>query len=99
MDAVKKFVQFIYTPEMMARFVIQAGMTPPLKDVPVETAELNPLFAQTLNFKVEVAKIPDFWLPAKVQPNFATVSQEAFTMGVPADKILSDLTTLYETNK
>jgi len=98
-DAVKKFIQFIYKPEMIARFVEQAGMTPPLKDVPTDPAKLNPLFAQSLKMDTEVAKTPDFFLPAKVQPNFATVSQEAFTPGTTAKKILADLTALYEANK
>ncbi len=86
MDAVKKFIQFIYKPEMMARFVEQAGMTPPLKDVPVDAAKLNPLFVQSLTLPVEVAETPDFFLPPKVQPDFAKVSQEAFTPGTTADK-------------
>jgi hypothetical protein len=43
-----KVRQFIYQPEVIARFVEQAGTTPPLKDVPVAEAELNPLFVQSL---------------------------------------------------
>ena len=99
LEAVKKFIQFFYQPQMIARFVEVAGMTPPLKEVPVDPAKLNPLFNQSLTFNVEVAKTPDFFLPPKVQPNFAAISQEAFTMGTTAEKILADLTTLYETNK
>jgi len=99
MDAVKKFIQFLYQPEMIARFVEQAGMTPPLKDVPVDAAKLNPLFSQSLTMPVEVAKTPDFFLPPKVQPNFAIVSQEAFTPGTPPEKILADLTALYQADQ
>ena len=69
MDAVKKFVQFIYKPEMMARFVEQAGMTPPIKDVPVDQSKLNPLFVQSLKLTGEVVMIPDLVMPAKVQPD------------------------------
>jgi multiple sugar transport system substrate-binding protein len=99
LDAVQKFIQFIYKPEMIARFVEAAGMTPPIKNVTVDQTKVNPLFLQSLSMQVEVAETPDFFLPAKVQPNFATVSQEAFTKGVSADKILADLTTLYADNK
>ena len=99
MDAVKKFIQFFYQPAMIARFVEQAGMTPPLKEVAVDPTKLNPLFAQSLTMKVEVAETPDFFLPAKVQPNFAAVSQLAFTPGSTAEKILADLTALYQANK
>jgi multiple sugar transport system substrate-binding protein len=99
MDAVKKFIQFVYKPEMIARFVEQAGMTPPLKDVPVDASKLNPLFVQSLNLPAEVAETPDFFLPPKVQPDMARISQEAFTVGTTPDKILADLTALYQANK
>jgi multiple sugar transport system substrate-binding protein len=99
MDAVKRFVQFIYQPEMMARFVEQAGMTPPLKDVPVDQTKLNPLFVQSLTLPAEVAITPDLLLPPKVQPEMAKISQEAFTPGVSAEKILADLTALYKANQ
>jgi len=98
-DAVKRFIQFIYQPAMVARFVEQAGMTPPLVDVPVDAEKLNPLFVQSLGLTGEVAETPDFFLPAKVQPDFARISQEAFTPGTPATKILADLTALYQAAK
>src|SRR5689334_6729607 len=72
MDAVKKFIQFIYKPDMIARFVEQAGMTPPLKDVPVDQSKLNPLFVQSLSLNAEVAETPDLYLPSKVQANLQT---------------------------
>ncbi len=84
---------------MIARFVEQAGMTPPLKDVPVDASKLNPLFVQSLNMPAEVAMTPDALCLPKVQPDFARVSQEAFTPGTTAEKILADLTALYEANK
>ncbi len=41
MDAVEKFVKFFYQPEMIARFVEQAGMTSPLKESVVDESKLN----------------------------------------------------------
>jgi multiple sugar transport system substrate-binding protein len=99
LDAVKKFIQFIYQPAMIARFVEQAGMTPPLTDVPVDSSKLNPLFVQSLSLPAEVAITPDLLLPTKVQPDLARITQEAFTSGTSADKILADLTALYAAAK
>jgi len=99
MDAVKKFIQFLYQPEMIARFVEQAGMTPPLKDVPVDQSKLNPLFVQSLDLNAEVAETPDLYMPAKVQADFGRVTQEAFAPGTTADKIIADMTALYEAAK
>ena len=72
MDAVKKFIQFLYKPEKIARFVEQAGMTPPLKDVPVDASKLNPLFVQSLTMPVEIAMTPDDFFPSKVQAELGT---------------------------
>ncbi len=54
MDAVEKFVKFMFQPEMIARFVEQAGMNPSITGVTVDESKLNPLFAQTLNMDAEV---------------------------------------------
>jgi multiple sugar transport system substrate-binding protein len=94
-DAVEKFVKFIYQPEMIARFVEQAGMTPPLIDVPVDEGKLNPLFVQSLSLPAEVAMTPDDYLPPAVGTDFTRISQEAFAPGTTAEKILADLTAAY----
>ena len=99
LDAVKRFVQYFFDPKTIARFVENTGMTPPLIDVPVDASKLNPLFVQSLALQVEVAETPDFFLPAKIQPDFSRVSQEAFTPGTSADKILKDLTAMYAAAK
>jgi len=98
MDAVKKIVQCIYQPKMIARFVEQAGMTPPLKDVTVDQSKLNPLFIQSLNMPAEVAMTPDDYMPPAIQPDYARISQEAFTSGTTPEKILTDLKALYNAN-
>jgi multiple sugar transport system substrate-binding protein len=99
LDAVQKFIQFFYQPQIIARFVEQAGMTPPLKDVPFDQSKLNPLFVQSLNLPAEVAIQPDLLFPDKVQNDLAKISQEAFTPGTSADKILADMTALWIADK
>jgi multiple sugar transport system substrate-binding protein len=95
-DAVQKFIQFIYQPAMIARFVEQAGMVPPLKDVPVDQAKLNPLFVQSLTMKAEVAQSPDDFLPPAIASDFGRVFTDALTPGTTAEKILSELTAIYK---
>ena len=94
-DAVKKFIQFFYQPEMIARFVEQAGMTPPLKNVPVDESKINMLFAQSLNLNAEVAETPDMYMPPAVNAVFGPLTQKAFTPGVTAEDILADLRAAY----
>jgi multiple sugar transport system substrate-binding protein len=93
--AVEKFIKFIFQPEMIARFVEQAGMNPSVKDVKVDESKLNSLFAQTLTVNAEVVAISDPYMPGAVKTDFARITQEAFTPGTTAEKILADLTAAY----
>ncbi len=99
LGAVEKFIKFFYEPEMIARFVEEAGMTPPLIQVPVDSSKLNPLFAQTLTMKADVVEISDGYRPAAVATDFARITQEAFAPGTTAETILADLTTAYDAIK
>jgi multiple sugar transport system substrate-binding protein len=98
-DAVERFVKFFYQPEMIARFVEQAGMTPPIKDVPVDASKLNPLFAQSLKLDADVVAISDSYMPGAVKTDFARITQEAFTKGTSAEKLLADLQAAYDAIK
>jgi multiple sugar transport system substrate-binding protein len=95
MDAVEKFIKFIFQPEMIARFVEQAGMNPSIKDVKVDQSKLNSLFAQTLTMSGEVVAIDDGYAPGAVATDLGRIEQEAFTPGTTAEKILADLTAAY----
>ena len=98
-DAVEKFIKFIFQPEMIARFVEQAGMNPSIKNVNVDQSKLNALFAQTLELNADVVMISDAYMPGAVKTDFARITQEAFTPGTTAEKILADLTAAYEAIK
>jgi len=94
-DAVEKFIKFIFQPEMIARLVESAGMNPSIKDVPVDESKLNPLFAQTLTMEAEVVFISDTYMPGAVTTDFGRITQEAFAPGTTAEKILADLAAAY----
>jgi multiple sugar transport system substrate-binding protein len=94
-DAVEKLIKFIFQPEMIARLVESAGMSPSIKNVPVDESKLNPLFAQTLTMNAEVVFISDAYKPGAVWPDFDRVTQEAFAPGVTAEQILAKMTAAY----
>jgi multiple sugar transport system substrate-binding protein len=99
MDAVEKFVKFIFQPDMIARFVEQAGMNPSIKNVEVDESKLNPLFAQTLNLNAEVVAISDPYKPGAVTTDIQRIEQEAFTPGTTAEQILTELQAAYDAIK
>jgi len=96
-DAVKKFIQFIYQPDMIARFVYAAGMTPPIKDITIDKSKLPPLVAQAFDLP-SIGDTPtgtDTILPPAVGTDMGRITQEAFSPGTTAEKILADLTAAY----
>ena len=80
---------------MIARLVEQAGMTPPLKDVPVDESKINSLFAQSLSINAEVAETFDFYMPPEVSSVLGPLTQKAFSPGVTAEEILADMVAAY----
>lgn len=98
-DAVEKFIKWLFQPEMIGRLVEQAGMTPSIKTVVVDESKLNPLFAQTLTMDAEVVFILDSYAPGAVRTDLARITQEAFAPGMTADQILAELTAAYEAIK
>jgi multiple sugar transport system substrate-binding protein len=98
-DAVKKFVQYIYQPTIIARFEEQAGMTSPLLVDAIDPSKVTPLFTQDLSKVAEVAETPDLYLPPAVGTDFGRVFTEALAPGTTAEKILADLTAAYAAAK
>jgi len=95
-DAVKRFIQFMYQPDMIARFV-PAGMAPPLKSVNIDKSTLPPLVAAALDLP-SICDVPmplDTIVPAGVGTDLGRITQEAFAPGTTAEKILADLTAAY----
>ncbi len=95
-DAVKRFIQYMYQPDIIARFV-PAGMAPPLKVVNIDKSTLPPLVAAALDLPSigDVPLILDTIIPASVGTDIGRITQEAFAPGTTAEKILADLTAAY----
>jgi multiple sugar transport system substrate-binding protein len=95
-DAVKRFIQYMYQPDTISRFV-PAGMAPPLKSVNIDKSTLPPLVGAALDLPStgDVPMILDTVIPAAVGTDMGRITQEAFAPGTSAEKILADLTAAY----
>ncbi|MGQ9785122.1 MAG: ABC transporter substrate-binding protein [Anaerolineae bacterium] len=98
MDVVEKFIKFFFQPEMIARFVEQAGMTSPLKETPVDESKLNPLFAQTLKWgdSLESVEVMDLYIPPKAWEDLWKVTKKAFLPDTTVEQILADFDQAWE---
>jgi len=97
LDAVKKVIQCIYTPENIGNFVEEAGMPPPLKEVDVDESKLSPVFAQTLQWGdqyqyvslpvyapgVDISQVwKDMWLPTTTADMMVQTIDQAYVDGL-----------------
>jgi multiple sugar transport system substrate-binding protein len=100
LDAVEKFMKFFFTPKVMAMFVEQAAMGSPLKDTPVDSSKLNPLFLQAnssaYQSATEVALIHKVYVPTTVDANLRRVANEAWVPGTSAATILANMDASYK---
>ena len=99
-EAVKEFIKFWYTPEQMARFEEEAGMTSPLKTSVADPEKLHPLFAQTLDFgdNYEYTPYTLYALyPREINSELVTIMQQAYLSEIKAEEIISDIDAVFAT--
>ena len=98
LDAVSEFVKFFFQPEMIARFVEQSGMIPPLTNVPVNEDLLSPVFVLSLGIDVDAIPPEAFaYMPTSISfdGGWYGVTALAFVPGTSADEIIAAIEDLY----
>jgi multiple sugar transport system substrate-binding protein len=99
LDAVKKFIQFLYTPENMGKFVEAAGMISPLLVTTVDQSKLNPIILQSakLSEKYDLVSWPDY-VPGTNTPAGVDYSQalnDAWLPTMTVEMIIQEMDQAY----
>lgn len=96
MAEIEQFIKFVFQEEMVARFVEQTGMTPPM-DLEVDEAKLNPLFAQALKLDPTTTRLQqtDAYWPTDKFASIDKVCSSVFIPGTTAEEILEQLDAVY----
>ncbi|CAA9376887.1 MAG: hypothetical protein AVDCRST_MAG93-8890, partial [uncultured Chloroflexia bacterium] len=97
-DLVRKFVDYMFSPEVLATFVEQGGLIPAVKEVPLGTAEVNPLLASATNeldARVNYAVMPDTYVPGDRLEKAERATSLAFTPSATIDQICTALQDAY----
>jgi multiple sugar transport system substrate-binding protein len=97
LSPVGEFVRFLYQEPVIARFVTETAMVPPLKDVTVDTSQLNPLFAASIDMD-DRAEMASLWadVPADAFAGWLNVSKLAYVPGTTAAEIAEGLDASFE---
>ncbi|MAU08286.1 MAG: hypothetical protein CL607_00575 [Anaerolineaceae bacterium] len=99
LDAIEQLITFIYQPDMVGRFVEQAGMVPPIAGVEVDADLLNPLFVQSLSLAESDAAtfvpLTELYIPGQVLPSLDSISTDIYIPGTTAEDFLAEMDSIY----
>ncbi len=98
-DAIKQFIQYLYSPEVAAKFVNEAQIITALETDPaLLSGDLNPLLAQItseLPSTVEYAVHPDKYVPGTITEQLIRQTAVSFGDGVDSAAVCAALDSVY----
>jgi multiple sugar transport system substrate-binding protein len=97
MDAVERFIKFLFKGETIAKFVERSGMTSPLKSTPVNEANVSKFIASSGKYveNVEVVKLTDNNVPQDQFEALYRATADAYIPGTTVDTIAEELEAIY----
>ena len=98
-DAVGKFVQFMYQQSTITKFIEQASLTPAVKTDASALQNASPLLKQAtsqLDDRVSYVLLPDLYVPGDVLSKLQNATSQAFTSGQTVSQICSALQAAYK---
>ncbi|MEU1800340.1 ABC transporter substrate-binding protein [Streptomyces sp. NPDC019937] len=94
-EAVRKFVRFMYRPDTVARFIEESGRDMALRTGTVSTGFPLVAAAQRLGGRVSQALLPDVYVPPAATQPLITATSTSFTRGTGAAKVRAALEAAY----
>ena len=99
-DAVEKFIKFMYQPETFAPFIEEGGYLPPLEDAKFDVEKVHPLLREVVEGeyegKVELAVLADTFVPPDTLSATERATSLAFSPGTSTDEIIEALGAAYQ---
>jgi multiple sugar transport system substrate-binding protein len=98
MDAVERFIKFLFKGETIAKFVERTGMTSPLKSTPVNPANVSKFIASSGQYveNVEVVKLTDNNVPQDQFEALYRATADAYIPGTTVETIAEELEAIYK---
>ncbi|MFD3573027.1 ABC transporter substrate-binding protein [Streptomyces sp. NPDC058644] len=97
LDAVEKFLRFMYRPDTVSRFIKESGRDMALRSDTLSTDFPLVAAAQKLGTDVSQALLPDLYVPPAATQPLITATSTAFTRGTSPARVRSVLEAAYRT--
>ncbi|WP_328498668.1 ABC transporter substrate-binding protein [Streptomyces sp. NBC_00414] len=94
-DAVEKFLRFMYRPDTVSRFIKESGRDMALRSTTVSTDFPLVAAAQRLGDDVSQVLLPDVYVPPTATQPLITATSTSFTRGTGAAKVRAALEAAY----
>ncbi|WP_320775643.1 ABC transporter substrate-binding protein [Streptomyces sp. CRN 30] len=94
-DAVEKFLRFMYRPDTVSRFIRESGRDMALRSDTVSTDFPLVAAAQRLGSDVSQVLLPDVYVPPTATQPLTTATSTSFTRGTSAAKVRAALEAAY----
>ncbi|MEV7142144.1 ABC transporter substrate-binding protein [Streptomyces tauricus] len=94
-DAVEKFLRFMYRPDTVSRFIKESGRDMALRSSTVSTDFPLVAAAQRLGDDVSQVLLPDVYVPPAATQPLITATSTSFTRGTSAGKVRAALEAAY----
>jgi multiple sugar transport system substrate-binding protein len=97
-DAVRRFIQFLFSDESLLKFIERVGMPTPLLTVQADPSKLSAFIVQSVEYvkDVDVVDITDNYVPQDRFDDLYRATSSAFIPGTTPDEIEETLDAIYE---
>lgn len=97
MDAVRRFIQYLFSPEVITEFVVQTAMASPIS-IELAPGQLSPFMQSTVDYVKDatIIDITDKYVPQKSFDALYKASALAFIPGTTPEEIAAEFDKIYE---
>jgi multiple sugar transport system substrate-binding protein len=97
LDAARRFIQYLFSPEVILQFVVQTGMASPLASTKVPAGMLSPFMQSSVDYVKDatIIDITDNYVPQKSFDALYKASADAFIPGTTPEAIAEELDKIY----
>jgi multiple sugar transport system substrate-binding protein len=97
LDAVRQFIQYMFSTDVIKEFVVKTAMASPIADIKIAPGELSPFMQSTVDYVKDatIVDITDNYVPQKSFDALYKATADAFIPGATPEDIAAELDKIY----
>jgi multiple sugar transport system substrate-binding protein len=97
LDAARRFIQYLFSPEVIKMFVVETAMASPINTIEIAPGELSPFMQSTIDYVKDatIVDITDNYVPQDAWDALYKASALAFIPGTTPEEIAAEWDKIY----